>query len=55
MRSAPTEEYKDFQVDPPSTVVTKEVHAGTGDKGSLTFDWNAPIHDTETDASTPMC
>ena len=36
----PTENYKDFQIDPPSTVVTKEVHAGTGDKGSLTFDWN---------------
>ncbi|MDP9464611.1 MAG: insulinase family protein, partial [Actinomycetota bacterium] len=45
-----TEQYKDFQVDPPSTIVTKEVHAGTGDKGSLTFDWNAPSDDPETES-----
>ena len=38
-----TERYKDFQIDPPSTIVTKEVHAGTGDKGSLTFDWDAEM------------
>jgi zinc protease len=43
------EDYKDFQPDPPATVVVREVHAGTGDKGSLTFDWNASIPDTETD------
>jgi zinc protease len=48
--ASPTEDYKDFQRDPPATVVMKEVHAGTGDKGSLTFDWNASIPDTETDA-----
>ncbi|MGZ4766585.1 MAG: insulinase family protein, partial [Ilumatobacteraceae bacterium] len=45
-----TEQYKDFQIDPPSTVVTKEVHAGTGDKGSLTLDWNAPTTDSETES-----
>jgi zinc protease len=45
-----TETFKDFQIDPPSTVVTKEVHAGTGEKGSLTFDWNTPIADSDTDA-----
>ncbi len=44
-----TEHYKDFQIDPPSSVVTKEVHAGTGDKGSLTIDWNAPSTDAATD------
>ena len=47
--TGPTESYKDFQPDPPSTVVTKDVHAGTGDKGSLTFDWTTPIPDRETD------
>jgi zinc protease len=46
--STTTETYKDFQIDPPSTVVTKEVHAGTGDKGSLTLDWNTAIPDLET-------
>ncbi|MBK5330983.1 MAG: insulinase family protein [Ilumatobacteraceae bacterium] len=46
----PTERYKDFQIDPPSTIVTKEVHAGTGDKGSLTVDWNTAIPDPEVDA-----
>ena len=46
----PTERYKDFQIDPPSTIVTKEVHAGTGDKGSLTFDWNTAIPDPEVDS-----
>ena len=46
----PVEHYKDFQIDPPSTVVTKEVHAGTGDKGSLTFDWNTAIPDPEVDS-----
>ena len=45
-----TETYKDFQADPPSTVVMREVRAGTGDKGSLTFDWNTPIPDPETDS-----
>ena len=44
-----TEQYKDFQIDPPSKIVTKEVHAGTGDKGSLTLDWNAPAVDSTTD------
>jgi zinc protease len=44
-----TETYKDFQPDPPTTVVVKEVHAGTGEKGSLSFDWNAPSLDAETD------
>ena len=48
--STTTEQYKDFQPDPPSSVVTKEVHAGTGDKGSLTFDWSTPIPDLETDS-----
>jgi zinc protease len=43
----PTEHYKDFQIDPPSTVVTKEVHAGTGDKGTLTVDWNTAIPDAD--------
>ncbi len=47
--TATPESYKDFQVDPPSAVVTKDVHAGTGDKGSLTFDWTAPIPDADTD------
>ena len=46
----PTEHYKDFQIDPPSTVVTKEVHAGTGDKSSLTFDWNTAIPDADVDS-----
>jgi zinc protease len=45
-----TETYKDFQADPPSTVVMREVRAGTGDKGSLTLDWNTPIRDLETDS-----
>ena len=44
-----TEQYKDFQIDPPASVVTKEVHAGTGDKGSLSIDWNAPAVDSSTD------
>ncbi len=48
--SGATEQYKDFQVDPPSTVVTKEVHAGTGDKGSLTLDWNAPTTDSDAES-----
>ena len=48
--TGPTEQYKDFQIDPPSAVVTKQVQAGTGAKGSLTVDWNAPIPDRETDA-----
>ncbi len=42
------EQFKDYQVDPPSTIVSKEVRAGTGDKGSLTLDWNTPIPDAET-------
>jgi zinc protease len=46
--ASPPEGYKDFQADPPATVIVKEVHAGTGDKGSLTFDWNASIPNTET-------
>ena len=46
----PTEQYEDFQIDPPSTIVTKEVRAGTGDKGSLTFDWNTAIPNPETDS-----
>jgi zinc protease len=45
-----TESYEDFQIDPPSTIVTKEVRAGTGDKGSLTFEWNTPIADSDTEA-----
>jgi zinc protease len=45
-----TETFDDFQQDPPATVVTREVHAGTGDKGSLTIDWNAPNSDVETDS-----
>jgi zinc protease len=48
--AGPAESYKDFQPDPPSTVVTREVHAGTGDKGSLTFDWNTPKPDSDTDS-----
>jgi zinc protease len=44
-----TETFKDFQPDPPSTIVTKEVHAGTGDKGSLTFDWTTPVQDRAVD------
>jgi zinc protease len=47
--SSATEDYKDFQPDPPTIVVTKEVHAGTGDKGSLTFDWSTPTLDSATD------
>jgi zinc protease len=47
--TGPTETFKDFQPDPPATVVTKEVHAGTGDKGSLTFDWSTPTLDPDTD------
>src|SRR6185295_6459683 len=46
--SATTEQYKDFQIDPPSSVVTEDVHAGTGDKGSLTLDWSAAVPDAET-------
>jgi zinc protease len=46
--SATTEQYKDFQVDPPSSVVTEDVHAGTGDKGSLTLDWSAAVPDADT-------
>jgi zinc protease len=45
-----TETYKDFQADPPSSVVLRDVRAGTGDKGSLTLDWNTPVPDPETDA-----
>jgi zinc protease len=45
-----TESYKDFQIDPPSSIVTKQVHAGAGDKGSLTFDWITPNADSDTDA-----
>jgi zinc protease len=41
-----TEQYKDFQIDPPSTVITKEVHAGTGEKGSLSLEWNADYAET---------
>lgn len=48
--SGTTEQYKDFQPDPPSSVVTREVHAGTGNKGSLTFDWTTPIPDPATDS-----
>ena len=40
------EQYKDFQIDPPSTIVTKDVHAGTGEKASLNFEWNAPTAET---------
>ena len=36
-------------MDPPSTVVLKDVRAGTGDKGSLTLDWNTAAPDPETD------
>ncbi len=45
-----TEQYKDFQVDPPAEVITKEVHAGTGDKGSVTFDWNTIVPSSETES-----
>ncbi len=45
-----TETFKDFQADPPSTVVMREVRAGTGDKGSLTLDWNTPVLDLDTDS-----
>ena len=48
--SGTAEQFKDFQPDPPASVVTKEVHAGTGNKGSLTFDWSTPIPDPETDS-----
>ena len=41
-----TEQYKDFQIDPPSTVITKEVRAGTGEKGSLSLEWNADYAET---------
>ena len=44
-----TETFEDFQMDPPSTVVLKDVRAGTGDKGSLTLDWNTAVPDPETD------
>ena len=47
--AAATETYQDFQPDPPSTVVTRDVHAGTGEKGSLTIDWTTPSVDGETD------
>jgi zinc protease len=45
-----TEQYKDFQVDPPSAVITKDVHAGTGDKGSLTIDWNTALGASDTES-----
>ncbi len=44
-----TEQFNDFQVDPPAQVITKDVHAGTGDKGSLTFDWNTIVATSETE------
>ena len=28
----------------------REVRAGTGDKGSLTLDWNTPVLDLDTDS-----
>ncbi|HEY7628606.1 MAG TPA: insulinase family protein [Ilumatobacteraceae bacterium] len=43
------EEFKDYQQDPPSRAVTREVRAGTGDKGSVTFDWSAPTSDSDTE------
>src|SRR4051794_2079062 len=46
--SGAAEQFKDFQIDPPSSVITEEVHAGTGDKGSLTFDWNAATPEPDT-------
>ena len=30
-------------------MITKEVHAGTGDKGSLTFDWNTIVATSDTE------
>ena len=45
----PTETFKDFQPDPPRTVITKEVRAGTGDKGSLAIDWSMPVLDPAMD------
>ena len=48
--SGASEQFKDFQPDPPSSVVTREVHAGTGNKGSLRFDWSTPITDPATDS-----
>jgi zinc protease len=44
-----TEQYADFQQDPPPGVVTKDVNAGTGNKGSLTIDWSVPGISPSTD------
>jgi zinc protease len=48
--SGAPEQFNDFQIDPPSTVVTNVVHAGTGAKGSLTIDWNAPTAESATES-----
>jgi zinc protease len=45
-----TEQFKDFQADPPAKVITKDVHAGTGDKGSLTIDWNTVTAESATES-----
>ena len=45
-----TEHFKDFQRPAPRTVVTKDVKAGTGDKGSLTLVWNEDAVDSATTA-----
>jgi zinc protease len=44
-----TETYADFQQDPPQGVVTKDVHAGTGNKAGLTIDWSVPGTSPTTD------
>src|SRR3954452_1542710 len=50
--SAASEQFQDFQIDPPASIMTQEVHAGTGDKGSLTFDWSAATPDPDTGTAT---
>lgn len=44
------EEFRDFQQDPPDQVFSQTVHAGTGDKGSLTIDWSAAVAETDTES-----
>ena len=48
-----TEQFKDFQQAAPRTIVTKDVKAGTGDKGSLTLVWNesAVVDSTTTEVA----
>jgi zinc protease len=41
-----TEQFKDFQQDPPEGIVTKDVRAGTGDKGTLDLEWSVASTDS---------